>query len=88
MSVMIRLFDSSELSNDRKKPEFLKVILPDNDMKVKTNAILKSYRDQDISYTDAVSFVILESMNINDVFSFDSHFYIIKRILWPIVKNA
>jgi hypothetical protein len=57
-------------------------------MKVKTNAILKSYRDQDISYTDAVSFVILESMNINDVFSFDSHFYIIKRILWPIVKNA
>ncbi|WP_152944898.1 hypothetical protein [Desulfofundulus thermobenzoicus] len=45
--------------------------------------ILKKYRDQDLSYTDAASFVILETMNIHDVFGFDSHFYIIKRNLWP-----
>jgi hypothetical protein len=66
----------------------LKVILPDDDMKSKTHAILKNYPDQDLSYTDAISFVILENMNIDDVFSFDSHFYIIKRTLWPIVKKA
>ncbi len=70
------------------KAGILKVILPDDDMKVKIHAILKKYRDQDLSYTDATSFVILESMDIDDVFSFDSHFYITKRTLWPIIKKA
>ena len=66
----------------------LKVILPDEETKSKTHAILKNYQDQDLSYSDAMSFVILESMGIDDVFSYDSHFYIIKRILWPIVKKV
>lgn len=65
----------------------LKIILLDDDMKNKAHAVLKNYRDQDLSYTDATSFVILETMNIADVFGFDSHFYIIKRNLWPVVKK-
>jgi hypothetical protein len=32
--------------------------------------------------------IVLESMGIDVVFSYDSHFYIIKRILWPIVKKV
>jgi hypothetical protein len=68
------------------KAGFLKIILPDDDMKGKTHAILKKYQDQDLSYADAMSFVILEDMSIDDVFSFDAHFYIVKRTLWPVAK--
>jgi len=38
------------------------------------------------SYTDAMSFAILENMDIQDVFTFDTYFFIIKRTLWPIKK--
>jgi predicted nucleic acid-binding protein len=69
------------------KAGVLSVILPDDNIKGKTHAVLKNFRDQDLSYTDAASFVILETMNIEDVFGFDSHFYIIKRNLWPNVKK-
>jgi predicted nucleic acid-binding protein len=68
------------------KAGFLKTILPDDDLKGKAHAILKKYPDQDLSYADAMSFVILDDMSSNDVFSFDSHFYIAKRTLWPIAK--
>jgi len=60
---------------------------PDEDLKNKTHAVLKSYQDQDLSYADAASFVILETMNIEDVFGFDSHFYIINRNIWPTVAK-
>jgi len=70
------------------KAGVLKIILPDGDIKSKAHAVLKRYGDQDLSYTDAVSFVLLEKMDIGDVFGFDSHFYVIKRNLWPVVKKA
>jgi len=69
------------------KARVLRVILPDNDIKNKTNAVLKNYQDQKLSYTDAASFVILENLGIQHVFGFDSHFYIINRNLWPNVKR-
>jgi len=70
------------------KAGLLKVALPDNEIKSKTHAVLKNYHDQNLSYTDAASFVILENMAIQDVFGFDSHFYIINRNLWPNVKRS
>lgn len=76
-----------DIINKAEKAEFLKIILPTEDLINKTHAVLKNYNDQDLSYTDATSFVILETMNIQDVFGFDSHFYIISKNLWPITKK-
>ncbi|MGB9662339.1 MAG: type II toxin-antitoxin system VapC family toxin [Moorellaceae bacterium] len=81
----IRFLDIIDRSE---KAGVLQVILPGNDIRDKVHAVLKKYNDQNLSYTDAVSFIILETMNIQDVFGFDSHFYIIKRNLWPSVKPA
>lgn len=36
--------------------------------------ILVTFRDQDFSYTDAVSFAVMRRDNIPEAFSFDSHF--------------
>ena len=69
------------------KTGYIKIIFPDNDLISKAHAVLNEYQDQVLSYTDALSFVILEMYNIEDVFGFDSHFFIIKRNLWPIVKR-
>ena len=69
------------------KAGVLRVVLADDDTKNKTHAVLKNYQDQNLSYTDAASFVILENMGIQHVFGFDSHFYIINRNLWPNVKR-
>jgi len=69
------------------KTGYIKIIFPDTDLISKTHAVLNEYQDQALSYTDALSFVILELYSIEDVFGFDSHFFIIKRNLWPIVKR-
>jgi len=77
-----------DIVDKAEKADYLKIIIPDSEMKGKIHAVLKNYYDQNLSYTDAASFVILETMNIQDVFGFDSHFYVINRNLWPIVKKT
>lgn len=37
-------------------------------------SILRKYRDQDFSYTDAVSFSLMAQMQIKQAFAFDHHF--------------
>jgi len=36
--------------------------------------ILKGYADQDFSFTDAVSFVVMQRLKIKEAFAFDAHF--------------
>jgi len=45
---------------------------------IETDAIkfLADYSDQDFSYTDAVSFIIMKRYSIHEAFSFDKHFII------------
>lgn len=69
------------------KAGVLRVVIPDDNIRSKTHAVLKNYHDQNLSYTDAASFVILENLGIQNVFGFDNHFYIINRNLWPNVKK-
>lgn len=61
----------------------LRVIYPDPDICEKTHVILEKYQDQKLSYTDALSFAILEMFKIADVFGFDTHFYSANCSLWP-----
>ena len=77
-----------DIIDKAEKAGYLTILIPNSEMKGKIHAVLKNYHDQNLSYTDAASFVILETMNIQDVFGFDSHFYIINRNLWPSVKKT
>lgn len=36
--------------------------------------LLRRFRDQRFSYTDAVSFVVMHSLGVTDAFAFDQHF--------------
>lgn len=65
----------------------LRLVVPDSSIISKSHAVLQEFHDQDLSYADALSFVLLELYDIHHVFGFDSHFYIIKRNLWPNVKR-
>ncbi|OPY60332.1 MAG: Ribonuclease VapC20 [Pelotomaculum sp. PtaU1.Bin065] len=69
------------------KTGYIRSIIPDNDLINKTHAVLRAYEDQNLSYPDAMSFVIVELYDIQNIFGFDNHFYIIKRNLWPHIKK-
>jgi len=44
------------------------------DLEKEAEEILKRYMDQDFSYTDAVSFIIMSRQNIKKAFTYDKHF--------------
>ena len=54
----------------------------------KTLDVLRSFDDADLSYVDASSFVVIEDHGIHDVFTFDSHFHILRRNVWPISRES
>ena len=54
-------------------PRILK-IYSNEQMETEAGEILAKYSDQDFSYTDAVSFVIMKRQEIKKVFCFDKHF--------------
>ena len=56
-------------------PRILK-IYSNEDIEAEAEPILVKYSDQDFSYTDAVSFVIMKRQKIRKPFSFDKHFVI------------
>jgi len=45
-----------------------------SDLEREAEETLKKYRDQDFSYTDAVSFAMMKMQKIKETFSFDRHF--------------
>lgn len=61
----------------------LALIYPDAAICEKGRAVLEKYRDQKLSYTDAVSFAVIETLQIGDVFGFDTHVYVAKCSLHP-----
>lgn len=53
------------------------------DVEREAEEILKKYRDQNFSYTDAVSFAIMRRRKIKKSFSFDKHFRTMGFITLP-----
>jgi predicted nucleic acid-binding protein len=51
-------------------------IYSSEDIEAEAQEILSKFMDQDFSYTDAVSFVIMNRQKIKRAFSFDKHFVI------------
>ena len=61
------------LERIKASPRILK-IYSNEDIEAEAEEILAQYRDQDFSYTDAVSFVIMKRQKIRKAFCFDKHF--------------
>ena len=45
--------------------------------------LMKKYSDQAVSYTDCISFVLMEREGLKHVFGFDHHFKAARFNLWP-----
>jgi predicted nucleic acid-binding protein len=52
----------------------LNILRPDISVEKTAVEYLKKYADQQISYTDCISFVLMKQRGIKQVFSFDHHF--------------
>ena len=61
------------LENIASSPRVVK-IYSDSMLEERAESILRQYQDQDFSYTDAVSFVVMKQYGITEAFSFDKHF--------------
>lgn len=55
----------------------LEIFRPDAKIELSAKSLLTKYRDQAISYTDAVSFAVMNELNLDDYFGFDKHFRIL-----------
>jgi len=63
----------SFLANIAASPRIVK-IYSDSSLENMAENILKQYQDQDFSYTDAVSFAVMQQYKIEQAFAFDRHF--------------
>ncbi len=70
------------LENVAASPRIIKVY-SDSSLEQTAEDTLCKYRDQDFSYTDAVSFAVMDQYEITKAFSFDQHFIIAGFSLIP-----
>ena len=70
------------LENIAASPRVVKVY-SDRILEERAEDILRKYQDQDFSYTDAVSFAVMEQYGIERAFSFDQHFVVAGFTLIP-----
>jgi predicted nucleic acid-binding protein len=70
------------LENIAASPRVMNVF-SDRILEERAENILCKYQDQDFSYTDAVSFAVMEQYALEKAFSFDQHFVIAGFTLTP-----
>ncbi len=61
----------------------IRCIWSDDELEMSAREVLRLYRDQDFSYTDAVSFAVMQRDGIRDVFAFDRHFRAMGFVVLP-----
>ncbi|HDQ71724.1 MAG TPA: PIN domain-containing protein [Chloroflexi bacterium] len=52
----------------------IECVWSDRELEMQARDILRRYDDQAFSYTDAVSFALMEQMDLPEAFAFDNHF--------------
>ncbi len=58
-------------------------IWSDQALEVQARDILRRYDDQDFSYTDAVSFALMQQRELTEAFAFDRHFSVVGFVQLP-----
>lgn len=61
----------------------LRILRPTEDQEVEALAELERFADQPVSYTDALSFVLMRDGEMKEAFAFDRHFRLAGYSLWP-----
>jgi len=61
----------------------VRILRPDADDEIAALAEFERFADQSVSYTDALSFVLMKQEKIREAFSFDRHFALAGYSLWP-----
>lgn len=61
----------------------LTILRPVEQVELKAVALLGKFGDQNVSFTDCVSFVLMRSHRITRAFAFDRHFEAAGFELWP-----
>ena len=61
---------------------FITILRPDRIDEVKALNLMEKYADQRISFTDCVSFALMQRYRIKQVFTFDHHFQLAGFSLW------
>jgi len=60
-----------------------RILRPDEGDEVGALRQFERFADQKVSYTDALSFVLMRKEKIREAFSFDRHFVLAGFALWP-----
>ncbi len=61
----------------------LTILRPTHESEIRALRYFEKYADQRVSFTDCVSFALMESARIKRVFSFDQHFALAGLVLLP-----
>lgn len=61
----------------------LDILRPDGDDELKALELFRKFSDQQVSFTDGVSFALMRRYGITRVFGFDQHFSLAGFELWP-----
>ncbi|MEA1998441.1 MAG: PIN domain-containing protein [Euryarchaeota archaeon] len=65
---------SIDFSKKLRKSEVVKIVRVSGEIEERSLDIFERYDDKDFSFTDCVSFVVMQEMGIKEVFAFDHHF--------------
>jgi predicted nucleic acid-binding protein len=61
----------------------LEILRPAREDEMAALDLFEKFADQEVSFTDCISFVLMRKHQIKRVFSFDRHFRHVGFILWP-----
>ena len=61
----------------------LEIVRPSNEDELEALALFEKFADQDVSFTDCVSFALMKKHGVRRAFAFDRHFRDAGFELWP-----
>jgi predicted nucleic acid-binding protein len=65
---------SIDLSKKMRKSQIVSTISVSRELEERALALFEKYDDKTFSFTDCMSFVVMQDMGIQEAFAFDQHF--------------